>query len=493
MARSYRTLRLLLLASFTLVTAMTWACSSSSMTTTTGASSTVSTRSQPANTGKPSSTSPAVSTTSTSGPGTLEPLGAYDLVILGNDTREPTVQGHGSSDIIMLLHVDPGQDFLSILSITRDLYVNIPGHGMNKINAAYAIGRAPLAIETIKGAFGVEATKYIELGFPSFSQIIDSLGGIYIDIDRRYSDTPYWPIDFSPGYQLVDGPNALLFARYRFDKNSDFGRMARQQWILAGIREQAKRWDFAAKAPGLISAALGSVGTNMTPGEILSLIHWAVGLDGSRIKQSLIKGQGKMINQQSMVVVDQETLDKAAADFLTPPEAAAAGASTGLTGKSAENASLAAPSTTTTVSPSTLDAAQWRAIQAHVPFALEAPGVLPDGFAYLYKMPEGDGTYDIKVEGGAKPAVRMVYRYKDTDNYLGITATTWTDAPVAAKGVQVEKDGVIYTIVGAGGKAHHIWWTKDEVLYFISNTIMLTVGREELLKMAESMASVGGS
>lgn len=492
MAPRHRTLRLLLIVSFSLIAVMTWACASDGVATTTRALSTVPTTDQPTTAGEPSSTTQPAPTTSTSASSAIEAPGTYNLLILGNDTREPTVEGHGSSDIIMLLHVDPSQDFLSMLSITRDLYVDIPGHGKDKINAAHAIGRAPLTIATIKSVFGVEATKYIELGFPSFERVIDSLGGIYVDVDRRYTDGPYWPIDLSPGYQLVNGPDALRFARFRFDKNSDFGRMARQQWLLAGIREQAAHWDLASKAPGVIGAALGSVETNMTPSEILSLISWLINLDGSRIKQSLIKGQGKIIDEQSVVIVDQQTLDKAGADLLIPPEAAAADASTSLTAQSAENVSLAAPATTTTVSPSKLDPAAWKSIQAHVPFVLEAPGFLPGGFAYLYKMPEGDGTYDIKVEAGTKPAIRMVYRYKDTDNYLGITATTWTDAPLAAKGVEVEKDGVVYTVVGTNGKVHHIWWTRDGVLYFISNTLMLTVGQDELLKMAESMAPVGG-
>jgi hypothetical protein len=77
--------------------------------------------------------------------------------------------------------------------------------------------------------------------------------------------------------------------------------------------------------------------------------------------------------------------------------------------------------------------------------------------------------------------------------YLGITETTWLGAPIASKGDQVTSDGVTYTIVGTNQDVDHIWWKRGSVLYFISNTLNYTVGRADLLKMAESMTSVSKS
>ena len=85
----------------------------------------------------------------------------------------------------------------------------------------------------------------------------------------------------------------------------------------------------------------------------------------------------------------------------------------------------------------------------------------------------------------------MVYRYLDSDLYLGITATTWTEAPIASGGSEVESNGVTYTLVGTSGKIDHIWWKTDGVLYFLSNTLMYTVAEQDLLRMAESMGPVG--
>jgi hypothetical protein len=106
-------------------------------------------------------------------------------------------------------------------------------------------------------------------------------------------------------------------------------------------------------------------------------------------------------------------------------------------------------------------------------------------------MPATEGTYQMQPGGNSKPAVRILYRHGTSDLYLGITATTWTDAPAASNGREVESNGTTYTIVGTSGKVDRIWWKNDGVLYFISNTLMYDVSREELLKMALSMAPVG--
>ena len=108
-------------------------------------------------------------------------------------------------------------------------------------------------------------------------------------------------------------------------------------------------------------------------------------------------------------------------------------------------------------------------------------------------MPEGEGSYGIKVGDGTKPAVRMVYQYLKTDLCLGVTATTWTDAPIASDGVEHQHNGVTYTVVGTSGNVDHIWWEKGGVLYFISNTLMYTVSEQDLLKIAESMGPVTGT
>jgi polyisoprenyl-teichoic acid--peptidoglycan teichoic acid transferase len=433
-----------------------------------------------------------------------------NMLVLGTDARAGVVESPGSSDVIMLLHIDPKLDYFSILSVPRDLYLDLPGYGMDRVNAAYYRGGPALTIATLKQALGVDVTKYVGVGFESFPGLIDSLGGVYIDVDRQYTDTPYWKIDLSPGYQLLDGANALLYTRYRFDENADFGRMYRQQRILASVRDQARGWDKKLKLPSMVNTVMDSATTNLSVNEMLKLAYWLVKLDGARIKQIIIKGPGKTIDGKAVVVVDQATLAQAVTDFLTPPpnETTEAGTADAApesgplmvaAGNDAARLALAAPvavPTTTSTAPALpalLDAAVWQAAQKSVPFALEAPTFVPEGFAYAYKMPAGDGTYGIKVGDGTKPAVRVGYQYEKSDLYLGLSATTWTGAPLASDGMAVESNGVVYTVVGTLGKPDHVWWVRDGVLYWVSNTLMYTLGDQDLLKIAESMQPVSGA
>jgi hypothetical protein len=109
-------------------------------------------------------------------------------------------------------------------------------------------------------------------------------------------------------------------------------------------------------------------------------------------------------------------------------------------------------------------------------------------------MPQEGGTYDIEVGGGTKPALKMIYRLRDnggrTDQYMGITETTWTDAPAASEGQEVQRNGVTLTVVGSNQKVDHVWWRADGVLYWVSNTLSYLLSKEEMLKIAESMIPV---
>ncbi len=420
-----------------------------------------------------------------------------NIIFLGSESTGTATQTPGRSSTIMVLHVDPTLDFACLLSVPRDLYVDIPGHGKNRINQAYILGGPQLTIQTVKQVLGLDITKYVEVDFAGFGKLIDSLGGVYVDVDRRYQGTESYPIDLNPGYQLLDGANALAFARYRFDQNSDSGRMTREQRVLAAVREQAIGWDLPVRLPDIVSSVLDATATNLSASEILELGLWLAKVDGERTRQIVIAAPQQTIAGKTVLVADAETLKKAVTDLLTAPPAEAPG-STGTGGSATTATSVATTTTTRGSTPSTApgastvsESAMWTAAQKAVPFALEAPGFVPAGFTYAAKMPTGDGTYQVDPGGDSKPAVRMLYRYETKDLYLGITATTWTGAPVAGKGQEVVANGVTYTVVGTSGKVDRIWWKKDGVLYFISNTLSFDVSKTDLLKMAESMAPVG--
>ncbi len=247
----------------------------------------------------------------------MEKPTGMNIVLLGSDTRASSGAG-GRSDTIIIVHIDPDKDFLSMLSMPRDLRVEIPGHGMGKINTAYTYGGPALVIRTVKSVFGIKLDHYMEIDFNAFKAVTDTLGGVYVDVDRSYDDGK---IVFDPGYQLLDGQNALRYCRHRHDSNYDFGRMERQQRFLNAVREQAMGWNLPFKLPGLIKGLFDNVDTDITANEFLKLAYWAIKLDGGRMTQAKLTGGVQTINGGSFVVASAGQIKSAVKDFLSEPAA----------------------------------------------------------------------------------------------------------------------------------------------------------------------------
>ena len=145
-------------------------------------------------------------------------------LVLGSDARggdsiDKSQTGPARADSIMLLHTAFGS--VSKLSIPRDAQAAIPGHGTSKINAAYALGGAPLMIETVEGYFGggLDISHIVEVDFEDFPKLIDSLGGVTIDVPNKICSPPFdnfWKgLNFEPGKQKMNGEKALGYSRIR--------------------------------------------------------------------------------------------------------------------------------------------------------------------------------------------------------------------------------------------------------------------------------------
>jgi len=423
-----------------------------------------------------------------------------DILLIGSDKR-PTNDGEESrSDTVMLVHADPEANYLSILSFPRDLRVEVPGHGIQKLNAAYAFGGPELTIETVQLLTEVDIDAYVEVDFGAFSDITDSLGGVYVDVDRRYyNDDARWElIKLSPGYQLLKGDQALDYVRFRHDLNYDFGRMDRQQRFITALREQAMGWNLPLKLPGLVRALFDNLATTLDADEIIKLAYWGVRLGGDRIRQVTIVGDMQTRDGVSYVIPAEGALDEALQKLMTAPSAGEVGQNTASTG-SADGATDSGSTTSTTVAsapaitdPDKIENSRlWRQYAAAAPFQVMAPGYLPAGYAYVDRMPVTGGAYDVAVGGKTKPAIKMVYRLtregEPTDQYLGIMETAWLDAPAAGAGQEVESNGITYTIVGTNQRTDRIWWKQGDTLYWVSNTLSYYMSRKDLLRVAESM------
>ena len=156
-----------------------------------------------------------------------------NVLLLGSDD----LQGGGRSDTIMVLSLNTRLKRAALLSIPRDSRVQIPGHGLDKINHAYAYGEAELAQQTVEQFLGITVDYYAQIGFDAFVEVVDELGGVDLDVRQRmYKRTYYETIDLQEGHQHLDGRDALQFVRYRND--SDIERGKRQQQLLRALVDQ---------------------------------------------------------------------------------------------------------------------------------------------------------------------------------------------------------------------------------------------------------------
>ena len=214
--------------------------------------------------------------------------GTVNLLLLGNDARPN--EGGFRTDVIMFVSIDKGKGRVSLISFPRDLYVTIPGWTTNRINTAYSYGGFPLLAETLQYNFGIKPQYYLMTNFQGFQGIIDSLGGISVNVGAYFSDSCDLYIGVNgrctmePGVVIMDGPTALWYVRSRHS-TSDFDRTRRAQEVIYGLFTRFIHIDAITRLPELYSSYKSSVTTNMTLEDMLPLLPVAsqVASDPSRI------------------------------------------------------------------------------------------------------------------------------------------------------------------------------------------------------------------
>ncbi len=267
-----------------------------------------------------------------------DPPNSMNIIVFGSDHQEEDEE-FGRSDSIMVVHVDSVNDFVSVLSLPRDLRVEIPGRGVDKLNAAYAYGGEELAIRTVQQLTNIDLDHFVTIDFEAFRQVTTELGGVWIDVDRRYyhqaqvgAADPWENIDIQAGYQRLMGEDALDFVRFRRDSNVDFGRMERQQLFLREAQRQLVGLRTAFKVPELVSLVASNIRTDLNTNQILSLAWFGLGLEGARIKSVKLEGEGDTIGGVDYVIYDDDQVRARINEFLTPPQDATITAEPGQTG-----------------------------------------------------------------------------------------------------------------------------------------------------------------
>ena len=211
------------------------------------------------------------------------------ILLLGADFGEAGRTGRGArSDSVMLVRTDPDEHRIALLSIPRDLRVDIPGHGPNKINAAYAIGGPALAIETVEGLTGLGVNHVAVVNFATFAKVIDAVGGIRVYVPKPILSNRFacplatkaecarwqgWR--FRKGWQEMNGRRALIYSRIRhnrLDRNeSDITRGERQQRVVQALMDKVVSPATFARLPMVGDDLVEPLATDLSAGEVLQL------------------------------------------------------------------------------------------------------------------------------------------------------------------------------------------------------------------------------
>ncbi len=229
------------------------------------------------------------------------------VLVLGIDEREQE-EGPWRTDTMMVATLDPVTMQAGILSIPRDVWVEIPGYTSNRINTAHFIGDAysypgggpALAMETVRHNLGIiPLDHYVRLNFNGFVSLLDQIGGIDLYVEETIDD-PYYPdnnngydpFHLEAGQQHLDGETALKYARTRHSQNGDFDRARRQQQVIMAILEKITNAgmlpQLVAKAPELYATVADSVDTDFKLDQIIALAGLASKLDRDQIRFAVL-------------------------------------------------------------------------------------------------------------------------------------------------------------------------------------------------------------
>lgn len=225
--------------------------------------------------------------------------GRINILLLGSDTDQKFAGTYlAQTDIVIT--IDPKTKSVGMLSIPRDTWLNVPDHGMMKLDEAYSYGGVALSRATIHQDFGIYIDYYAWVGLDGFIKVINTVGGVDVDVLHPIVDDNY-PDDIgnhghdifalkrlylSPGPQHLSGPQALEYVRSRHaDLVGDFGRSARQQQVLTQLKTKLASPAIISKVQELANDLNGYVKTDMQLNEVLELMNFARSLDQNKVKR----------------------------------------------------------------------------------------------------------------------------------------------------------------------------------------------------------------
>ncbi|MDI3317883.1 MAG: LCP family protein [Bacillota bacterium] len=225
--------------------------------------------------------------------GDLPPV---SVLVLGVQQAQ-TLHQPPLTDSILLARLDPGRQRAALLSIPRDLWVPIPGHGHDRINTAYELGGAPLVKQVVAQLTGIRPDYYVVLDYDSFRRLIDDLGGVTVDVPYTLDDPRFPAPDMihyrhlliPKGVQHMDGQMALDYVRERHaDPLGDLGRAQRQQQLLLALKQQFLRVQNLPRIPRILDDLGRTIRTDFPAGQVLAYAAALEAVPQDRVAHGLL-------------------------------------------------------------------------------------------------------------------------------------------------------------------------------------------------------------
>ena len=420
------------------------------------------------------------------------------ILLLGSDKRpdDATDGGAGTgarSDTIILVRLDPDKQATALMSLPRDLKVEIPGHGVDKINAAYSLGGPKLTLQTVKQLTGLSINHVINVDFRGFQKAIDAIGCIYTDVDRRYyNDTAEFAyINVPAGYQQMCGEKALQYARFRHE-DSDLVRGIRQQDLLRDAKQQVGVGELVDDRDRLIEI-FGKHTTSdaalKSRSGLLRLLKLAVFSVDQPIRHVKFEGEVGITSGDaaaglpSYVTASDATVKKLAQQFLGVEENK--GPRGELEPKGGKRRAKRADDGLEKDQQFGQDQAV-QAIQqgAGGQFPVYYPTVRLAGSEYIgpprvYKLLTSDGK--------RKKSYRMVLKLPLNGEYYGLQGTRWMDPPILDGASEERTIGKRkFELHYEGDRLRLVAWRTPKAVYWVSNTLLQTLSERQMLAIARS-------
>jgi polyisoprenyl-teichoic acid--peptidoglycan teichoic acid transferase len=438
------------------------------------------------------------------------------LLLIGSDHRAGEPFRTANTDTMMLVRLDANSTTINVLSVPRDLKVQLPGSAggtySSKINAAYSIGGPNLLVKVLKQQVfpGLRINHIIDVNFGGFEALVNAIGCVYTDVDHRYYNntiyTNYSSINIQPGYQKLCGSDALSFVRFRHT-DSDLVRNARQQDFLRWAKSQYGVSQLISNRDKLIKIFGAHAQTDHdlhTTDGLLKLFDLVAVSAGHTIKQIKfpailqpcgggfvpVAGQAPVGVAPCFVTAETSALHSTFNQFMTPTRAGGAGAKHG----------PKKPSTSTRGAAVTGDVpdGQSQVAQMHSRMQIYYPRVIATGSRYCTNATCAIGpiansyprAYVIRDQSGhGYPSYRLTLVLNSLlGQYYGIQGTTWQNPPILNGSHQTKTvNGKQLMVFASAGKVTLVAWKTSHGLYWVSNTLTSDLSGAQMIAIAASL------